>query len=134
MSRQETLSGSPESAIDRITEAKQYDPFGKYSWSLVPAYYAMRLYDDAKLIMGAIQNPPAMMLIWMAVVYVQAGDTREAREMAEKFIAIASDKLSQAGTAFPESWLDFVSERWPFKHSVDREHFLEGLRKAGVPE
>jgi tetratricopeptide (TPR) repeat protein len=128
------LSGNPERAIERINEANRYNPFGKYNWSLVHAYYAMRRYDDARLMMRAIQNPAAIMITGMAAVYAQAGDIKEAQALVAKYIAIAEDKLSAAGAPLPQSWLGFVAERWPFKHPEDREHFLDGLRKAGVPE
>ena len=134
MSRYEMLSGKPERAIERVTEAKRYNPFGKYNWSLVPVYYSMRRYDEAKLMMHAIQNPAAIMMIWMAAVYAQAGDTEKATDLAAKFLVIAKQKLGSAGAPLPQSWLGFVAERWPFKHPEDGAHFLDGLRKAGVPE
>ena len=133
MSRCEVLSGNPQQAIERINQASRHNPFGKYNWSLVPAYYAMRRYDEAKLAMRAIQSPAAMMIIWMAAVYAQAGDTMQARELATRYVDIAKDKLNQVGTPLPESWLVFVAKRWPFSQPEDREHFLDGLRKAGVP-
>jgi len=94
----------------------------------------MQRYDEAKLAMNAIQNPAAMMMIWMAAVYAQAGNISEASELAAKFVAVVEQKLGAIGVALPQSWLGFVDERWPFKHSEDREHFLGGLRKAGLTE
>ena len=134
ISRYEMLSGNPERAIECINEASRYNPFGKYNWSLVPAYYAMQRYDEAILAMNAIQCPAAIMMIWMAAVHAQAGNIMEASELAAEFVAIVEQKLGAIGVALPQSWLGFVDERWPFKHSEDREHFLEGLRKAGLAE
>jgi adenylate cyclase len=134
MSRCEMLSGNPERAVEYINEASRYNPFGKYNWSLVGPYYAMRRYDEAKLMMRAIQNPANMMLVWMAAVFAQAGNINEARNLVTEFIAIAEENLGSLGAPLPQSWLRFVTERWPFKHSEDAEHFIEGLRKAGVPE
>jgi adenylate cyclase len=134
ISRCEMLSGNPERAIERINEANRYNPFGKYNWSLVPAYYVMQRYDEAKSAMSAIQNPVALMIIWMAAVYAQAGDIEKASELAASFVATVEQKLGALGVETPPSWLGFVDERWPFKHSRDREHFLEGLRKAGIKE
>ncbi len=134
ISRCEMLSGNPERAIERINEANRYNPFGKYNWSLVPAYYAMQRYDEAKSVMSAIQNPASLMIIWMAAVYAQAGDIEKASELATRFVATVEQKLGALGVETPPSWLGFIDERWPFKHSTDREHFLEGLRKAGIKE
>jgi len=134
ISRCEMLSGNPERAIERVNEANRYNPFGKYNWSLVPAYYAMQRYDEAISAMSAIQNPATLMIIWMAAVYAQAGDIEKASELAARFVAVVEQKLGALGVETPPSWLGFVDERWPFKHSGDREHFLEGLRKAGIKE
>ena len=134
LSRYEMLSGRPELAIERIDEANRYNPFGKYNWSLGTAYYAMRRYNEAKLKLQAIHSPAAIMLVWMAAVYAQAGETDKARDMAAKFVANAEDKLNSIDAPLPTSWLGFVAERWPFKLQEDMDHLLEGLLKAGVPE
>ena len=70
----------------------------------------------------------------MAAVHAQAGDIQEAKNMAANFVATAEIKLTSLSAQLPKSWLGFVAERWPFKHSADMEHFLEGLRKAGLPD
>ena len=57
----------------------------------------------------------------------------QARELVTQYVALVEEKLSLAGSSLPESWLGFVAERWPFKQPEDKEHFLDGLRKAGVP-
>ena len=134
LSRYDLLSGNPERAVERVTEARRNNPYGKNDWSLVPAYYAARRYGEAMHVMRAIPNPAPIMLPWMAAVYVQAGDTENAHNAAAKFIAIAKAKLVAVGTPVPRSWLDFITQRFPFKHPHDMEHLLDGLRKAGVPE
>jgi adenylate cyclase len=134
MSRFEMLSGRPELAIERITEANRHNPFGKYNWSLGTAYYASRRYDEAKIKLQAIQSPADIMLAWMAAVYAQLGDIGNARDLSAKFVANTEEKLNSLGAPLPTSWLGFVAERWPFKLPEDMDHLLEGLRKAGVPE
>ena len=133
MSRCEMFSGYPERALERINEARQYNPFGKYHWSLVSIYYSMRNYDDAKLMMRAIQNPAPLMLVLMSIVYAQTGDIEKAQVLASKYISDVEKKLVSVGTPVPRNWQDFVTMRWPFKRHEDREHFLDGLHKAGVP-
>ena len=133
MSRCEMFSGYPERALERINEARQYNPFGKYHWSLVSIYYLMYNYDEAKLMMRAIQNPAPLMLILMSVVYAQAGDVGKARELASRYTSEVEKKLISVGAPIPQSWQHFVTIRWPFKRHEDREHFLDGLQKAGVP-
>jgi tetratricopeptide (TPR) repeat protein len=134
MSRFEMLTGSPELAIERIAEANQYNPFGKYNWSLGTAYYAMHRYDEAKLKLQAIHSPAEIMLVWMGAVYAQVGEIEKARELTTKFVAHAEEKLNLSSAPLPTSWLGFVAERWPFKLQEDMDHLLEGLHKAGLPE
>ena len=134
MSRYEMLSGRPELAIERIAQANRHNPFGKYNWSLGTAYYVMRRYDEAKLKLQTIHSPAEIMLVWMAAVYAQVGELEKAREMAAKFVANETGKLNSSGATLPASWLGFVAERWPFKQPEDMNHFLDGLRKAGMPE
>jgi adenylate cyclase len=134
MSRFEMLSGKPGLAIERIAKANRHNPFGKYNWSLGTAYYALRRYDEAKLKLQAIHSPAAIMLVWMAAVYAQLGDTGKARDLSAKFVTNVEEKLNALDAPLPVSWLGFVAERWPFKLQEDMDHLLEGLRKAGVPE
>ena len=134
MSRYDMLSGSPELAIERITEANRHNPFGKYNWSLGTAYFALRRYDEAKLKLQAIHSPAYIMGIWMAAVHAQLGDVEKARDLSARFVAEAKQKLESSGAPMPPSWIGFVAERWPFKQQRDMDHLLEGLRKAGVPE
>jgi tetratricopeptide (TPR) repeat protein len=134
MSRYEMYLGNAERSIELINEARHFDPFGIYDWSLVTAYFVAQNYDEAIHLMRAIQNPAPTMLICMAAVYAQAGEIQNASELATKYVEIAKAKLDSIGAPSPDSWLNFVSQRWPFKHEEDREHFLDGLRKAGVPE
>ena len=134
MSRLEMLSGKPDLAIERITEANRFNPFGRYNWSLGTAYYVMRRYDEAKLKLQAIHSPAAIMLIWLAAVHAQAGEIEKAKDLAAKFIANAEGKLNVLEAPLPTSWLGFVAERWPFKLQEDMDHLLEGMLKAGVPE
>ncbi len=134
MSRYDVFSGNPERAIERVTEARRHNPFGKYDWSLVPAYYSAHRYGEAINVMRGIQNPAPIMLCWMAATYAQAGDIENAYDVAAKFIALAKAKLVLVGTPIPQSWLDFIAQRCPFKQRKDMEHLLDGLRKAGVPD
>ena len=84
--------------------------------------------------MSHIKNPAPIMLCWTAAAHAQAGDINGARDAATRFITIAEAKLSSAGSLIPGSWMEFIAQRFPARQDEDREHFLDGLRKAGVPE
>jgi tetratricopeptide (TPR) repeat protein len=133
-SRYEMLAGNPRQSIERINEANQYNPYGRYSWSLGTAYFVMKNYDEAILNLRAIHSPAPIMTICMATAYAQAGFIKEAKELATNFVAVAEQKLTSNGAQLPQSWTEFVVERWPFKFCQDLDHFLEGLLKAGLPE
>jgi adenylate cyclase len=134
MSRHDVLSGNTDLAIERVTEARHHNPFGKYDWSLVPAYYAAHRYSDAIGVMRGIRNPAPAQLCWVAATYAQAGEIATARAIATEFVTIARDKLTSVGAAIPSDWSEFMARRWPFKHQEDTEHFLSGLRKAGMAD
>ena len=134
MSRYDVLSGNPEKAVERISEARRHNPFGKYDWGLVPAYYAMHRYAEIIEVMRGIPNPAAIQLCWMAATYAQSGNLDQASQCAEQFVTEVKIKLDSIGEMLPYSWLTFLSERWPIKEKNDRDHFIEGLRKAGIPE
>jgi adenylate cyclase len=134
MSRCEMLTGNPEQSIERIKEANQYNPYGRYSWSLGTAYFVMRNYDDAISNLRSIHTPAPIMIICLAATYGQAGDIPEAKELAKKFVDLAEQQFILNETQPPNSWVEFMAERWPFKSQGDMDHFLEGLRKSGLPD
>ncbi len=134
MSRYEMLTGNPEQSIERIREANQYNPYGRYSWSLGTAYFVMRNYDEAISKLRLIHTPAPIMIICLAATYGQAGDIPEAKALAKKFVDLAAQQFLSIEAELPQSWVEFMAERWPFKSQGDMDHFLEGLRKSGLPE
>ena len=72
------------------------------------------------------------MLAWYVASLAQAGYENEATQLAERLRATAGDAVASTGGLVPKSWLDFYSIRCPFKEDDDLEHFLDGLRKAGL--
>ena len=80
------------------------------------------------------KNPAPIMLCWTAAAHAQAGDVKSARDTGKSFIAIAESNLRSAGSPIPGSWIEFITQRFPAKQDEDREHFQDGLGKAGIPE
>jgi adenylate cyclase len=60
----------------------------------------------------------------LAITYAQLGQDKEARAEAAEVLRLQPD-YTIAGTS-----RKFI----PFKHSRDEEHYVDGLRKAGLPE
>ena len=134
MSRCESMSGNTDTGIQRVTEARHHNPFGKYDWHYAPAFYVAHRYSEAIEVMRSIQNPAPYMLCWKAAAHGQIGDNEVASQAISKFIESASENLLATGTPLPENWVEFISERWRFAHATDRDHFHDGLNKAGIRE
>ena len=134
LSRYDVFTGNSERAIERVNEALRYNPYGKYYFFLVPAYYVAHRYADAIQVLSHIKNPAPIMLCWAAAAYAQTGDVKNARDAVKRFMAVAERNLRAAGSPMPASWVEFVAQRFQAKEAEDREHFQDGLRKAGVPE
>lgn len=133
MSRYHVLAGNPELAIEEVNEARRRNPFGKYDWGLVPAYYSTRRYQDAVNLMRGLHDAAPIQLCWLGLAHAQLGNIEIAKKIVEEFVSTAAAKLSAVGVALPQSWSNFVMQRWPFEQAKDREHFRDGLRKAGMP-
>ncbi len=132
MSRCESMSGNTDIGIQRVTDARHHNPFGKYDWHYAPAFYVAHRYNEAIKVMHSIQNPAPYMQCWKAAAYAQIGDIEVASQAILSFIKDASENLLATGTRLPGNWTEFVLERWRFAHATDRDHFIDGLRKAGI--
>lgn len=133
MSRYEMLTGNPGRCIERINDANRYNPYGRYNWSLATAYYVMGNYAEAISKLRAIHSPAPIMIVSLAAACSQAGDVTEAKALAQKFVEFAERQFSSNEAEQPESWIEFMAQRWPFRSRTDMDHLLEGLRKAGLP-
>ena len=69
-------------------------------------------------------NPASERLrIWLAATYAQSGKIDEAKW-----------EIVEVLTANPEFRLDRLERAFPFSDPADLEHFIEGLRKAGLQQ
>ena len=119
--------GQPEKAVEHVTKAMRLNPryIPQYPLFLGRAYYGLREYDKAvPPLMEAINLspdflPPHRML---ACAFAQLGREAEAQAEANEVMRIdPTFTISRERTV-------------PFKHASDLEHYLDGLRKAGLPE
>jgi hypothetical protein len=60
---------------------------------------------------------------WLAIAYGQLGRAQDAK-------AAAAEYLKRT----PDFSLATHLETMPFQHAADREHYVEGLRKAGLAD
>jgi len=118
-------AGRPQEGLERIQKSIQLNPHHPYNYSfhLGQAYYILRRYDEAieAFKKGIESNPTSERLhVWLAAAYAQSGAIQEARWEA-----------TQVLTLDPGFSRVRIQKTFPFKNPADREHFLDGLRKAG---
>lgn len=119
-------AGRPSEGLERIQKAMRLNPHHPYNYTfhLGQAFYILGRYEEAidTFNKGIASNPASERLhLWLAAAYAQAGDIDEAQWEADQVL-----------TLNPEFSLRHMQQTFPFKHSTDREHFLLGLRKAGL--
>jgi adenylate cyclase len=119
-------TGRPEEGLERIKLAMRLNPHHphNYPFHLGQAYYILKRYDEAIEVFkkGLEMNPSSeRMHVWLAAAYAQAGR-----------IPDAEWEISLVHESNPTFSLSRISQAFPFKDPADRDHFLEGLRKAGL--
>jgi adenylate cyclase len=120
-----SYAGRPDEAIDLIGKAQRLNPGVPrwYTWELGTAFYVARRYEDAVAALRKGRPLVAMAYRWLAVAYAQLGREQEAKAAAEEYLRRT-----------PDFSLTRHLELMPFQHAEDRDHYAEGLRKAGLPE
>ncbi len=128
----ELWSGNPEAGLAKVKEAMRLDPFGHYGIPLGIAHYSLRNYEDAVAALNTVRAKLPTVIARRAASYARLGQDEKARSAAEEFVEFASAGMAACGAPLPESWLDFLAQRAPYKRQEDLDHYLGGLRKAGL--
>ncbi|HZA91575.1 MAG TPA: tetratricopeptide repeat protein [Gemmatimonadales bacterium] len=118
------LQGRPDDAIEWAETALRLNPYppGWYYWDLGFAYYASGRYAEAVDVLRKeeVGRLPAKRIL--AASLAQLGQITEAHEEARRFLEINPG---------------FLASRWaaaqPFRRDKDRQHFVDGYIKAGLP-
>jgi TolB-like protein/Tfp pilus assembly protein PilF len=129
----QTFMGAPEEALPLLHRAMRMDPHGhaSYLFAQGKAQLVMGSVADAAVsLAGAVEAHPDNRLAWMALLsaYGSLGEVARATQALARLDALqASDQLHSFTVSA-------AREHWPFARKADRDSFLDGLRKAGVPE
>jgi adenylate cyclase len=120
----DTYTGRPEEAIKRIKEAMRLNP-NYPSWYLYILGFSQYVARDYQ---GAVESFRKMSPVMvasrglLAASLAQLGRMEEARAEAEKHLK-----------GSPSFSANYLGSTCPFLHEKDRQHFVEGYLKAGLP-
>jgi TolB-like protein len=117
--------GRLEDAISSIDAAMQRDPYPPtWLWEVRgQTLYFLKRYDEAIIAFRNVRAEHVWMSMFLAASYALAGNAENARSELASFLKNN-----------PEKTVGFVSSRLNYADQVLRDHLLEGLRKAGLPE
>ena len=117
--------GNPISAIEQAQKALRLNPYpaGWYYWVLGLAQYAAHQYAAAVATLRHQATYRTASRRILAASLAQLGRLDEARQEAALF-------MSSNPHFTINHWISFQ----PFRDEPTREHFIEGYRKAGLPE
>lgn len=122
-------------ALIWIGTAKRLNPFppNLYHWYHALALYSGHEYAQAVKALMEARSLDRWSHGLLAACYAQMARLGEARSEAEAFVRERSRELNENGYVVPVNTLDLVQVRaGRYRNLSDREHFLDGLRKAGL--
>jgi TolB-like protein/class 3 adenylate cyclase len=118
------FEGSAVEGIDYLRKALRLNPYppGWYYWLLGLAQYAAGRYEDAAdtLRHEATRGMGSQRIL--AAALAQLGRREEAKAEAGQFLA-----------SHPHFSMQHWADTQPFRHETDRQHFIDGYVKAGLP-
>ncbi len=121
-------TGRPEEALLALERATERNPFEFtwYLWFVGLAYYSARRYDEAIApLRRSIEKNPSFIAPrrHLAACYAQLGRDEAAAEQTAKILELE-----------PAFSIERLSSILSYRDSSDLEHYLDGLRKAGLPD
>jgi adenylate cyclase len=121
-------AGRTEEAIEWALRAMRLNPHHPtwYVLQLGPIYYDGRRYADAVATLEGLGDSETIWSnLYLAAGHAQLGHDSEARRAIERVLKIQ-----------PQATVEEMSapEKVPYKEQSYREHFRDGLRKAGLPD
>jgi len=121
-------AGRADEAVESMKKAMRLDPHYPpyYLYILGIAYFTGKRYEESTDVLErALERNPEFIFskLPLMAAYSHLGREEEARAAFAEFKEI-----------FPKASVQGIAPHWPFKNASDADRFLDGLRKAGVPE
>jgi len=119
------LSGKPATAIEQVQKALRLNPHPPrwYYWNLGFAQYAARQYELAVVTLRNEATYRTISRRVLAASLAQLGRTDEAHQESALFMA-----------SNPHFTISHWAASQPFRDQATRDHFIDGYRKAGLPD
>jgi hypothetical protein len=70
---------------------------------------------------------------FIAAGYAQLGESEEATRRGQDLVRRYEALTEPYGGPASVRWRAYVDSLFPYQHTDNMEHFVEGLRKAGLP-
>ncbi|MCC8963216.1 winged helix-turn-helix domain-containing protein [Bradyrhizobium sp. Pear76] len=124
-------------ALMWIGTAKRLNPFppNLYHWYHALALYSGREYEQAVKAVLEARSFDRWSHGLLAACYAQMGRLGEAQAEADMFVSQRCRELTANGEAVPAKTLQLARVRAErYRDPTDRDHFLDGLRKAGLTD
>ncbi len=121
-----TYSGELDEGLEWLQRTKRLDPQmpEHYLEPLIECHYMRREYTEAIEVFNLWRDPPFYMFDVLAACHAQLGHTEKARTARDLFLRTRPETYDTAIGV--EAHLTMI------KRQEDRDHWLEGYRKAGV--
>jgi len=122
-------------ALAWVGTAKRLNPFppNLYHWYHALALYSGREYEQAVKALIEARGLDRWSHGLLAACHAQMGQLAEAQSEAEIFVSERRRELTANGQVAPASTIELAQTRAErYRNPADREHFLDGLRKAGL--
>ena len=129
------FSERPSDAVECSIQALRLNPLTPDNclFNIGMAEYVGKRYEDALAAFGRMKGWGLLRPAWIAACYAQLGRDEQARTAAAEVRALAPTDPSVPDEQDIERWRTYWSRLIRFEVPDDRERFLNGLRKAGLP-
>jgi TolB-like protein/Tfp pilus assembly protein PilF len=131
------LAGKPVEGIAVALEGRRINPIASASAGChinvgVGEYTAGNYQASIDAMRGA-DKYGLLRDFFLAAAYAQLGDDRRANQLAASIVPRSSRLIEPYEGSDKKRWRGYLESAFPYQQSSDMEHFLEGLRKAGLP-
>jgi TolB-like protein len=129
------FSERPADAVGCSIQAMRLNPLTPDNclFNIGMAEYVGKRYEDALAAFGKMKGWGLLRPAWIAACYAQLGRDEQAHAAADEVRALAPSDPSVPDEQDIERWRAYWSRLIRFEVPDDRERFLDGLRKAGLP-